>query len=398
MANYHFTTDMTNQAIAWARFQQALTPDKPFFMYYAPGALHAPHHVARSGSRSTRASSIRAGTSCARRRSRDRFKLGVVPAGTKLTPRPKEIPAWDSLSADQKRLFAQADGDLRRLRRADRSRSRPPGAGHQGHGRDRQHVVHLHRRRQRLERRRRPGRKLQRDPRAERDRQRRVVTAQAHRRVGRTQHVPALRGGLGARRRHAVPVDQAGGVALRRHPQRHGDLVAGADQGARRGSIAVPSRHRHRADGAGSRRAAAADDGQRHQAAGHGRRVDGLHLRRCQGAGSAADAVLRDVREPRDLSRRLGRGDTSLDPLAVGAASARRPGPLGALPRGRGFQRGQRSGGAESAEAEGAAGPLHPGGDQEPRAPDRRPSGRALRRSASGPARSHGHSDVADAL
>ena len=43
--NYHFTTDMTNQAISWARYQQALSPDKPFFMYFAPGATHAPHHV-----------------------------------------------------------------------------------------------------------------------------------------------------------------------------------------------------------------------------------------------------------------------------------------------------------------------------------------------------------------
>ena len=43
--NYHFTTDMTNQAISWVKYQQALTPEKPFFMYYAPGATHAPHHV-----------------------------------------------------------------------------------------------------------------------------------------------------------------------------------------------------------------------------------------------------------------------------------------------------------------------------------------------------------------
>ena len=43
--NYHFTTDMTNQAIAWIRDQQSLTPDKPFFTYFATGATHAPHHV-----------------------------------------------------------------------------------------------------------------------------------------------------------------------------------------------------------------------------------------------------------------------------------------------------------------------------------------------------------------
>ena len=43
--NYHFMTDMTNQAIHWMRYQKSLTPDKPFFMYFAPGATHAPHHV-----------------------------------------------------------------------------------------------------------------------------------------------------------------------------------------------------------------------------------------------------------------------------------------------------------------------------------------------------------------
>ena len=43
--DYHFTTDMTDQAITWARSQQSLTPDKPFFIYFATGATHAPHHV-----------------------------------------------------------------------------------------------------------------------------------------------------------------------------------------------------------------------------------------------------------------------------------------------------------------------------------------------------------------
>ena len=42
---YHFTEDMTDQAIGWVRQQKALMPDKPFFVYFAPGATHAPHHV-----------------------------------------------------------------------------------------------------------------------------------------------------------------------------------------------------------------------------------------------------------------------------------------------------------------------------------------------------------------
>src|SRR5690606_6221920 len=43
--DYHFTVDMTDQAIRWVQAQQSLTPDKPFYMYFAPGATHAPHHV-----------------------------------------------------------------------------------------------------------------------------------------------------------------------------------------------------------------------------------------------------------------------------------------------------------------------------------------------------------------
>jgi arylsulfatase len=73
---YHFTEDMTDKAIEWARQQKSLMPDKPFFMYFAPGATHAPHHVRRSGRTSTRAASTRAGMRCARRSSNGRRSLG----------------------------------------------------------------------------------------------------------------------------------------------------------------------------------------------------------------------------------------------------------------------------------------------------------------------------------
>ena len=63
---YHLTEDLADHAITWMRTQKSIAPDKPFFMYFAPGATHAPHHVPRSGSTSTRASSRTAGTSSAR--------------------------------------------------------------------------------------------------------------------------------------------------------------------------------------------------------------------------------------------------------------------------------------------------------------------------------------------
>jgi len=102
---YHFTTDMTDQAIAWVSAQQALTPDKPFYMYFATGATHAPHHVPPEWIAKYKGQ-FAMGWDRLREETFARQKeMGVIPVDTKLTPRPKEIPAWDDMSADQKRLF-----------------------------------------------------------------------------------------------------------------------------------------------------------------------------------------------------------------------------------------------------------------------------------------------------
>jgi arylsulfatase A-like enzyme len=105
--NYHFMTDMTNQAIAWMKYQKALTPDKPYFMYFAPGATHAPHHVPQSYSDKWKGK-FDGGWDVMREQILGRqIEMGVVPQGTKLAPKPEAIPAWDSLTADQKKLFAR---------------------------------------------------------------------------------------------------------------------------------------------------------------------------------------------------------------------------------------------------------------------------------------------------
>jgi arylsulfatase A-like enzyme len=105
--NYHFTTDMTSKAIAWVQFQQALTPEKPFFVYFAPGATHAPHHVPKAWIEKYRGKFDEGWDKLREHTLARQIELGVVPAGTKLTARPPEIPAWDSMSAEQKRLFAR---------------------------------------------------------------------------------------------------------------------------------------------------------------------------------------------------------------------------------------------------------------------------------------------------
>ena len=105
--NYHFTTDMTNKAIGWARFQQSMTPDKPFFMYFATGATHAPHHAPKEWIAKYKGEFDDGWDKLRERTLAKQIELGVVPKGTKLAPRPAEIPAWDGLSADQKKLFAR---------------------------------------------------------------------------------------------------------------------------------------------------------------------------------------------------------------------------------------------------------------------------------------------------
>ncbi len=105
--NYHFMTDMTNQAISWVRYQKSLTPDKPFFVYFAPGATHAPHHVPRSWIAKYKGK-FDQGWDAVREQTLARQKsLGVVPPETKLAPKPAAIKDWAALSADEKKLFAR---------------------------------------------------------------------------------------------------------------------------------------------------------------------------------------------------------------------------------------------------------------------------------------------------
>jgi arylsulfatase len=105
--NYHFMTDMTNQAVAWAQFQKALTPDKPFFIYFAPGATHAPHHVPKEWADKYKGKFDHGWDKQRDITLANQKKLGVVPQNTKLAPKPPGIKDWDQLTADEKKLFAR---------------------------------------------------------------------------------------------------------------------------------------------------------------------------------------------------------------------------------------------------------------------------------------------------
>ncbi|MGB5037945.1 MAG: sulfatase-like hydrolase/transferase, partial [Blastocatellia bacterium] len=105
--NYHFMTDMTDKAIAWTKAQKSLTPDRPFFTYFAPGATHAPHHVPKEWIAKYKGKFDQGWDKVREETLARQIKLGVVPPGTKLAPKPEAIKDWDTLSADEKRLFAR---------------------------------------------------------------------------------------------------------------------------------------------------------------------------------------------------------------------------------------------------------------------------------------------------
>ena len=104
---YHFTEDMTDRAAEWIAQQKSLMPDKPFFVYFAPGACHAPHHVPREWS-DRYAGRFDAGWDALREETVERQRqIGVIPADAELTRRPEEIPAWKDMPDELKPVLAR---------------------------------------------------------------------------------------------------------------------------------------------------------------------------------------------------------------------------------------------------------------------------------------------------
>ena len=103
--DYNLDYDLADHAVQYVHLQHAMAPDKPFFVYYAPGATHAPHHPRPEwiekykGKFDMGWDELRVQTLVRQK------QLGLVPQDTKLTPRTDSIPAWDSLTADQKKLY-----------------------------------------------------------------------------------------------------------------------------------------------------------------------------------------------------------------------------------------------------------------------------------------------------
>jgi len=105
--NYILIHDMGDRAINWIHTQHAIAPDKPFLMYFAPGNGHAPHHASKDWIAKFKGQFDQGWDRQREITLANQKRLGIVPADTVLTLRPKDIPAWDSLNADQKKVYAR---------------------------------------------------------------------------------------------------------------------------------------------------------------------------------------------------------------------------------------------------------------------------------------------------
>ena len=232
---YHLTEDLTDRAVSWVRQQKALMPDKPFFVYFAPGATHAPHHVpAEWADRYKRRVRRRLGRPARVASFARQKELGVIPADAELTARHDEITAWDDMPDELKPVLArQMEVYAGFLEHTDFHVGRlidaleeldvlddtlvyyiigDNGASAEGTLNGAFNEMANFNGMAALET---PEFLLSTD--------------------GRARHtgvLQPLRGGLGVGDEHAAPVDEAGGLALGRHPQRHDRALAARHRGA----------------------------------------------------------------------------------------------------------------------------------------------------------------------
>ena len=104
---YNLTTDMADEAISYMKQLNAAAPDQPFFLYYVPGGSHSPHQPTKEWSDKFKGKFDMGWNALREQIFANQKRLGVIPANAKLTDWPDDLPKWDTLSADQKKLFAR---------------------------------------------------------------------------------------------------------------------------------------------------------------------------------------------------------------------------------------------------------------------------------------------------
>ena len=323
---YHLSEDLADDAINWLRNQKAFQPDKPFFMYWASGASHGPHHVTKEWADKYKGKFDDGWDKYRERVFARAKKLDWIPQDAQLTPRPATLAAWDSIPESEKpfqrRLMEVFAGftehvdvqvgrivdEIERLGHGDNTLIfyiwGDNGSSAEGQNGSISELLAQNGIPTTIEAAHRCA------ERARRARRARLAEDR--------QHV-SRRLGLGGQ--HALQAHQARRLALRRHPQPDGGALARQDQARRGGAPAVPPRQRHRPDHLRGRRHHAAERRERHPARPVRRHEPRLRVRRRQGAGAQAHPVLRDHGQPRHLSRRLdGVGIRSAHALAARAS------------------------------------------------------------------------------
>jgi arylsulfatase A-like enzyme len=285
---WNLTTAMADEAIQYMKGLKAVAPEKPFLVYYVPGGTHSPHHPTPEWIKKISDMHLfdQGWNKVRETIFANQKRLGIMPPEAQLTPWPKELPQWDSLGFVEKKLFIkQADVFGAYLAYTDNEIGRVIQAVEDMGELDNTLIIYISRRQRR-------------EPRGHAQRHaERIHHVQWRRRCRSMPRCSGIRSGgptrpsrtsrlLGVGDGHAVQVDQAGGVALRRHGPGRGDVLARPHHRRGRHPPPVPPCDRHRADHPRGCRHPVARHDQRHQAAADGRREHGLHLG--QGNANAA--------------------------------------------------------------------------------------------------------------
>ena len=246
---WNLTTAMADEAIQYMKQLKEIAPDKPFFVYYVPGGTHAPHHPTPEWIKKISDMHLFDGGWNKLRETifANQKRLGIMPADAKLTPWPKELPQWDSLSLGEKKLFIkQADVYGAYLAYTDHEIGRVIQAVEDLGQLDNTLIIYI------------SGDNgasaegmLNGTPNEFTTFNGIAVPVKDqflwYPVLGVGPDLPALCGRLGVGDGHAVQVDEAGGVAFRRDGPGHGHVVARPHHRRGRHPPPVPSRHRHRA-------------------------------------------------------------------------------------------------------------------------------------------------------
>ncbi len=350
---YHFSEDMTTKAIKWTRQQKALMGDKPFFMYFAPGACHAPHHVAPEWSAKYKGKFDKGWDKLREEIFARQKKLGVIPANAELTKRPDEIPAWDDTPKDMRPIFArEMEVYAGFLEHIDHELGRLIDTLEELEVLD-DTLIYL----------------IIGDNGASAEgtpngcfNEMAVLNG-----MGTLETTEFLRskiadfGGPDAYNHYAVgwahamdtPYQWTKQVASHFGGTRNGTIVHWPNGIKAKGEIRtpVPPRDRRRTDDSRSGQAAASGHRQQHSASADRGREHALRVQRREGSRAARDAVLRDVLQPRHLPQGLDGRDAARRALGRRLQAQLRRRRLGALRHEQGLDAGARSREAESEEA-----------------------------------------------